>query len=170
MKKCRNCGIEKDDSEFYKSSHHKDGLSTLCNVCSREKNRLDREKHKASRTEKDRVRMAEFRKNNRDSYLKTANDHYKRNRQLLESLKQPCVKCGENRLYVVDFHHINHENKSFNLTSCGSHSKESLQIEAAKCVCLCRNCHQEFHHFYGCTPEHPVEALTEYLGRNPYEI
>jgi hypothetical protein len=29
---------------------------------------------------------------------------------------------------------------------------------------LCRNCHKEFHYFYGTKPKKPVESLSEYLG------
>ena len=41
--------------------------------------------------------------------------------------------------------------------------KCSLCNEIKKCVCLCSNCHDEFHYFYGDHPNDPVEALTKYL-------
>ena len=34
MKKCSKCGVEKDSSEFYKNSKHKDGLAAHCKICS----------------------------------------------------------------------------------------------------------------------------------------
>ena len=44
-------------------------------------------------------------------------------------------------------------------------SKEDVINEAKKCVCLCANCHKEYHYLYGIRPEHPVETLEEYLKR-----
>lgn len=93
-----------------------------------------------------------------------------RKEQLYE-LKTPCVKCGENRPYVIDFHHINPADKRFNISTRGTHyAVATVKDEIKKCVCLCRNCHTEFHYIYGNQPDKPVEALTEYLGRNPYEV
>ena len=88
----------------------------------------------------------------------------------MDAMKHPCVKCGESRPYVIDFHHIDPKDKKFNVGKAKTYSQQTLLKEISKCVCLCRNCHQEFHHFYGNNPDKPVESLTEYLGRNPYEI
>ena len=89
----------------------------------------------------------------------------------LYELKTPCAKCGESRPYVIDFHHINPNEKRFNISTRATHySVNTVREEVKKCVCLCRNCHIEFHHFYGNKPKSPVESLSKYLGRNPYEI
>ena len=37
--------------------------------------------------------------------------------------------------------------------------------EVKKTVCLCANCHKEFHHFYGIKPLNPVKDLEEYLNK-----
>lgn len=95
---------------------------------------------------------------------------FERKEQLYE-LKTPCAKCGEKRAYVLDFHHINPDDKRFNISTRATHySVDAVIEEVKKCVCLCRNCHIEFHYLYGNKPKLPVESLTEYLGRNPYEI
>lgn len=88
---------------------------------------------------------------------------YQDNRQFIESLKTSCVKCGEDRPYVIQFHHVNPENKSFGVAQCTNRSRSAIWNEVSKCICLCANCHKEFHHFYGNQPENPVEALEEYL-------
>jgi len=58
-----------------------------------------------------------------------------------------CKKCGENRPYVLDFHHINPTEKIFDLGDATKYSIERLKLELEKCITLCRNCHSEFHYF-----------------------
>ena len=36
---CSSCGIEKDESEFNKNRHAKDGLYSYCKTCSNEKSK-----------------------------------------------------------------------------------------------------------------------------------
>lgn len=90
-------------------------------------------------------------------------DTYRDNTMYIESLKTSCVKCGEDRPYLIQFHHVNNEDKLFEVTKCGNRSKSSIWKEISKCVCLCANCHKEFHHFYGNKPEKPIKSLQEYL-------
>jgi len=61
--------------------------------------------------------------------------------------KCSCSKCGETRLYILDFHHIDPTQKSFDLGNASQHSIEKLKLELEKCITLCRNCHSEFHYF-----------------------
>ena len=170
MRKCRKCGLEKDESEFNKSSHIKDGLSTMCKVCSREVNRIDRQKYEVRRRESKRQYAACYREQHRDELRVKAKETYRDNRAFLESLKTPCAKCGDERKYVIDFHHIDPSRKKFNLNDSASHSEAKVSEEVSKCVCLCRNCHQEFHHFFGRQPENPVESLMEYLGGEEHSL
>jgi len=57
-----------------------------------------------------------------------------------------CKKCNESRWYVLDFHHIDSTEKSFELGNAPKHSIEKIQNEIKKCITLCRNCHSEFHY------------------------
>ena len=84
---------------------------------------------------------------------------------LINSLKTPCVKRGESRFYVIDFHHIDPRNKLFTVSDGNKvhKSKEDVLSEIQKCACLCKNCHREFHYFYGFKSEHPVEDFEKYL-------
>ena len=94
-----------------------------------------------------------------------------RDKDWLYQQKKPCAKCGENRPYAIDFHHINPSEKSFQISGMvREKSRESILAEIQKCVCLCKNCHAEFHYLYGRQPDKPVKSLTEYLGRSPYEV
>ena len=143
--------MEKTESEFNRNRATKDGLNAYCKLCDRERVKTYRLAHKTERNEHNKAIFA-------------------KRRELLSGLKRPCAKCGDSRSYVIDFHHIDPSTKKVNLARTPYTTDAILLAEVKKCVCMCRNCHQEYHHFYGTTPLEPVESLTEYLGRNPYEI
>lgn len=82
----------------------------------------------------------------------------------LDKYRYNCEKCGESRLYLIDFHHINPSEKSFTISD-GKHSLKRVAEEVNKCICLCKNCHCEFHYLYGKNPENPLVALNEYLNK-----
>lgn len=122
-----------------------------------------------------------YREANRDKINQWQREHYQRIKEdkkerysecasLMQELKTPCVKCGENRKYVIDFHHIDPSTKKFNVGTAKTYSVKTLMNEVKKCVCLCRNCHQEYHYFYGNKPEKPIETLEEYLGKRIVEL
>lgn len=90
----------------------------------------------------------------------------KRRAEFNAKWKHPCEKCGESRLYLIQFHHIDPATKEFCIgAQATSKTIEALEKEIKKCVCLCSNCHDEFHYLYGAKPQKPVEALEEYLRR-----
>lgn len=86
--------------------------------------------------------------------------------EFLDTLKTPCVKCGESRLWIIQFHHVDPEQKKFGVgDSSNFHkSKDAVIREVKNCVCLCANCHAEFHHLYGQKPVNPTENLNKYLN------
>lgn len=56
-----------------------------------------------------------------------------------------CVVCGYSRNgEVLDFHHLDPEEKGFIVAQNGK-SFENLLLEARKCTILCANCHREYH-------------------------
>lgn len=56
-----------------------------------------------------------------------------------------CSVCGYQKCAaVLEFHHIG-QDKDINIGKMGSHSRERVQREIAKCVLLCANCHRELH-------------------------
>lgn len=173
MKTCISCNRTLPDENFCKNKRYADGLNSKCKDCVKA--------YRLTISDKIKDGQKRYREENRDkinawrreNYQKLKDDKKERYRELsseMDSMKQACVKCGESRLYVIDFHHIDPKDKKFNVGHARTYSQQTLSEEISKCVCLCRNCHQEFHHFYGNTPERPEEALTEYLGRNPYEV
>lgn len=144
MKQCTLCKEVKDESEFYKDRTTKSGLYPQCKSCRKQANR--------NRWKNNKERLTEQYQANK---LKRFD--------LVQSLKTPCQKCGEDRLYLIQFHHINPSDKLFDIQQINSHGLESIKNEAKKCVCLCANCHYEFHWFYGRHPYNPKEAIEEYL-------
>lgn len=151
-KRCNKCGQVLPIEMFYKDRYTKDGHAYTCRECQLEQ-------------------VKDYRKRNRDK-VKTYQVAYReknRKRQETErknkynALKTPCVKCGEDRPWVIQFHHIDPSTKSFNITEGGSKNRD-IETEVKKCVCLCSNCHDEFHYFYGKVPTFPKESLEEYLG------
>jgi hypothetical protein len=83
--------------------------------------------------------------------------------EYFRSRKTACVKCGEDREYVIQFHHIDPTNKKFEISKGSGTSMQKITDELSKCVCLCSNCHLEFHHIYGKQPDDPRTSLMDYL-------
>lgn len=172
MKRCSHCGEIKDECEFNKNRSTKDGLSHWCRECSKKYRYINHERFLVSER-----RSWEAHKDKRREYYKQQYQKHKASiskrsseRQhgrvmFLHTLKTPCVKCGESKPQVIDFHHVNPATKSFGLSTYNRrHSENELMEEIEKCVCLCSNCHRDFHFIYGKNPKSPIEALGEYLG------
>lgn len=67
----------------------------------------------------------------------------------LERLGGQCKKCGENRFYLLDFHHRNPEEKEGELSDFSKgYNLDKFFEELQKCDLLCANCHREFHYLY----------------------
>lgn len=78
---------------------------------------------------------------------------YHRKRRLatvvwLTSFRNKCLYCGESDSVVLDFHHRDSKEKSFNLIGslCYSRSRKSILKEISKCDILCSNCHRKEEH------------------------
>ena len=145
---CSKCKIEKDESEFYTNPTNVDGLDYYCKECKKQY-------------------VKDYNKKKRPGVVATyVREYQKDNQEFVESLKTKCCKCGEDRPWVIQFHHIDHRTKEFNLGQCGTHSRAAIWKEASKCVCLCSNCHDEFHHFFGQQPPDPVDAFERYMDED----
>ena len=156
---CNKCGIDKPLTDFYADKKRKSGFCTICKECMKNSVRKRYwEKHEE---------LLEYGRNHYLAYKTKQRQSDKQYRDKVQMLKSPCIKCGESRPYVIEFHHINPKQKSFNI--CRKTSKSDFSIienEIKKCVCLCRNCHFEFHYLYGQSPKEPEKALAEYLNKD----
>lgn len=116
---CKICGRELPVEMFEKYRHHcKD-----CRKAYRKQRRLAHpEIHRAQATRRQ-----------------------KKQGEWLNSLKTPCIICGEAEPVCIDFHHINPADKDFSVGKHRGRSREGLLKEVRKCICLCANCHRKVH-------------------------
>lgn len=183
MKLCPKCNMLKSEDEFNKNKNRRDGLSVYCKACRHDYNMQNRGKI-SERNLKYRIanrdKLKQYRVEHRDAISKYNKQWVSENKERVKAynrkrsemgvenllkLKTSCVKCGEDRAYVIDFHHIDPRNKTFNLSTASHHTFDELLEESKKCVCMCKNCHTEFHWLYGSRPNNPTDALNEYLQR-----
>jgi|DEB0MinimDraft_4_1074332.scaffolds.fasta_scaffold21582_2 hypothetical protein len=122
MKTCKTCKESKKESQFPVNGN---GLRTECKLCHSARYRAIyqndpniREKHRKRRKER---------------------------KAFLNSLKEPCVICGESDPVVIDFHHIDPSTKTAGVTDLRNCKNETIIAEVQKCVCLCANCHRRVH-------------------------
>lgn len=191
-RQCRRCGLVLPISEFYQKKTRPNEKINFCKKCVCEKHKEyahknpDKIKEISARgREKHRD---EIRQRNREFYERTKNDpshiaaikaNYEKHKdkwheqdrnkrkEFNAKWKHPCEKCGEERLYLIQFHHIDPSTKLFCIGANSTAKQDDvLEAEVKKCVCLCSNCHDEFHYFYGSNPKDPIAALKEYLGRD----
>lgn len=138
MKKCNTCGTIKPFDEFH-TVHTKKNNKTVyrsdCKICYRKK------KHK------------------RD---KKINQEYE---VWYKSIPKKCERCGEEKPYLIDFHHVNPVLKKIEISQikCRSWSLQrkisTATEEMDKCIQLCSNCHREFHYL----ERHNNISLDEYI-------
>ena len=59
-----------------------------------------------------------------------------------------CAKCGDDRGYVLEYHHINPEEKENTIArlTSNNYTLDKVYDEIQKCIVLCANCHREFHY------------------------
>ena len=92
---------------------------------------------------------------------------YQEKKNIVQSIKSSCscAKCGDTRGYVLDFHHINPEEKEDSIARLTSNNSKLDRVydEIKKCVVLCANCHREFHYFQERNEE---LTLQDYLSTN----
>lgn len=70
-----------------------------------------------------------------------------RKRKAVEYKGGKCCVCGYSHyIGALDFHHINPNEKTFNISKLRSYSWDVIKNEVDKCVLVCKNCHAEIHH------------------------
>lgn len=74
-------------------------------------------------------------------------ERYWEKRDFVDAQRTECAKCGDTRTYLLDFHHKDPAQKEFTIGVMKKGAKEKIQKEIDKCICLCANCHREFHYF-----------------------
>lgn len=144
---CSKCKQELEISQFRWRNKTQGTLHSQCKNCEKQS---------------DKIRYANS--ISRQNAVKTRSEQQKEENQNIVNLRKSCgcQKCGEKRLYLMEFHHINAEDKINNIAHMiKSASKETLIAELDKCLVLCANCHREFHYL----EKKNSITLDEYLGR-----
>lgn len=132
-KYCSSCKTHLNTEAFGKNRCQSDGLQTKCKVCDT--------KYKLELYQKD-----------KEKYKTKTRDNKKKMRdwfnQYRKTLKCSNEQCGDNRWYVLDFHHTDPGEKEFTISqmSCRGVGKERILQEIAKCEVLCANCHRARHY------------------------
>ena len=97
-----------------------------------------------------------------NNYMK---QKYKEKQNMVQELKAQCAcaKCGDQRGYVLDYHHINPDEKENGIARMVSnnYTLDKVFTEMEKCIVLCANCHREFHYFQS---QNKIKDLLEYLA------
>lgn len=83
-------------------------------------------------------------KENPEKVKKAYTEFRVRGREKLCALKKEkeCSRCGLKDFRVLDFHHRDPKEKSFDVARHSSRSKKAVENEIAKCDLLCANCHR----------------------------
>ena len=125
MKKCCKCKNEKELDEFPINRTTKDGYGYTCKECQRI------------------YTKAHYNKNKKQ-YLKRNKRRTQEAREYVRWVKENSVcKCGEDRWWVLDFHHI--DEKKEEISKLLTHGIEIVKKEIEKCEILCANCNRDFH-------------------------
>lgn len=130
MKICSKCKENKVLKAFSNKKTAKDGKHSQCKICTRKLTKIHYEKNKKYYFEK--------RKRNQEELQKWYIEYKD---------KLHCTSCGEDRHWVLDFHHIDPTTKKGSVNVIlHSKGKEAFLKEVKKCKILCSNCHRDFHH------------------------
>jgi hypothetical protein len=87
---------------------------------------------------------------NRDHNADRTHARRARHRSWLNQFKadRGCARCAESDPACLDFHHLDSDDKTMNVSQMVSHgySLEKIQVEIEGCAVLCANCHRKEHH------------------------
>ena len=96
-------------------------------------------------------------------YMKQA---YEKKKEFVADIKSKlsCVKCGETKEYMLDFHHLDPSKKEASVARMTSNAYRIDRIlsEIKKCIVFCSNCHREFHYLN----ENYNTSLDDYLNND----
>ncbi len=95
----------------------------------------------------------------------TRKRHKHRNRLLVWHFKQTqkCLSCGLDNSICLLFHHVDSDEKEYRIGVLPEKGRRDISKELEKTICLCQNCHEEFHSIYGTRTT--KEQLETYIGK-----
>lgn len=136
MRICTKCHIAKDVTEFYVKDSASNRLHTQCKVCYKEHRKSYYALHYEKYGDEYRKRAKIYRNKIKNIY---------RNNMLAYLSDKACVICGENDIRVLEFDHLDQNNKLFSISQAVKlgYSWSDVLDEIAKCRILCANCHKK---------------------------
>lgn len=126
---CTKCGKEKPLTEFNRASN-KSGRTYRCTECLRE---YSQQHYRA----------------NSESYKKRILADKRKKKEFINEVKasSKCSICGESRPWCLEFHHLDGEDKDFNIgDTYRNYGIDRLKNEMSKCIIVCANCHKDIHY------------------------
>lgn len=141
---CPSCQSEKPIDEFGKHAARKDGRQSICKRCDREK------------------KNALYAKNP-GVYKKLVKETKRRKAEWFANLKRglKCSRCGDERWYLIEFHHRNDKNDHVSEMVSNNVGKSRILKEIEKCDPLCANCHKEVHYLSGNRGRNPRSRVED---------
>ena len=70
---------------------------------------------------------------------------YAKKIKAINYLGRKCIKCNEENMFKLTFHHIDTNDKEFEISDFAKARWSLLEKELNKCILLCNNCHREIH-------------------------
>ena len=127
---CNTCKRDLPIDEFYVHRRRgKVGRQSMCKSCASKRRT---EHYLANKEHEINVR------NTRANAIRKQFVEYKQNCS--------CVNCGEDRWYVLEFHHIDEKIEAVSVLVSNRAAWNTILNEIEKCDVLCANCHKEVHH------------------------
>jgi hypothetical protein len=104
---------------------------------------------KKIKNEKQKAYSRAYYERNKETVKATTKENSKTYRDKWRSFKATlsCVKCGQNHVATLDFHHVDSSTKEAAVNELVRNRayKKAMQ-EVEKCIVLCANCHRIHHH------------------------
>lgn len=126
MKTCNKCKKEQQLDQFHTDTGSPDGKFYTCKTCRKVQDR----KRYFSSNKKEIIQQ-------RENKIKYFLYRYKKFCK--------CYICKEDDPVCLEFHHINPDEKEFNISCIKYFGRERLKKEIKKCKVICSNCHRKLH-------------------------
>lgn len=134
LKHCKNCTRDLPATNIYFASRYDRKTPQLQGIC-----KECQTKYRKEHYERNKIKYI----NKARTYTKKVAEWF--TKEVKDKLT--CSKCGENRHWVLDFHHLDPETKEDNVSNLlAKGSKKKLLKEIEKCIVLCSNCHRDLHY------------------------
>lgn len=134
LRYCNGCETDLPATDEYFASRTDRGrieFQSKCRVCQKEYRKKHYEKNKQKYIDK------------AAAYRKETVKWFRKYKKTLE-----CRICGEDRWWVLDFHHRDASTKEGTVSEIvRSSSKKAILKEINKCDVLCANCHRDLHYY-----------------------